>query len=184
MVTAVRCAWAPAPAHLTSAHADGGLSRGFCPPSYPVAYRQVARATSEWGADFNAYMKSLLICAKGDGVLSEPERDWVLGYCAALGGDASLVDELTTYTADDDLEGMISQASVANVGRGAMVFDAIRACDADGELAPGEMAAIKQAASALGLPEETVDRLRELYEQERDARNARNNLLYPNGAPL
>ncbi|MER7826258.1 hypothetical protein ABTX85_27275 [Streptomyces sp. NPDC096097] len=144
----------------------------------------------EWGfgakgsdADFDAYMKSLLICCKGDGTISDEERHWVLGYCAALGGDPALIQELTTYSADDDITEMITGGEVANASRGALVFDAIRACDADGTLPEAELAAIRKLAELLGVGE-LVDQAHAMHKQEKAARDARNALLYPNGTPI
>ncbi|MGW2157956.1 hypothetical protein [Nonomuraea sp. NPDC001699] len=37
------------------------------------------------GTDYTAYAKAVMVCAKGDGEISAPERDWILGFFAALG---------------------------------------------------------------------------------------------------
>ncbi|WP_280265757.1 hypothetical protein [Nocardia wallacei] len=144
----------------------------------------------EWGfdtmppaEDFAAYHKSLMICAKGDGVLAPEEREWVIGYTVAMGADPALVDELSTYQADDDIVQTISTARVADAARGACVFDAIRACAADGDLAPAELDRIRTMAGELGVGD-LVDRLYDLYRQEERIRAERNKLLYPAGAPL
>jgi hypothetical protein len=129
------------------------------------------------------YMKSLLICTKGDGVISPQEREWVVGYSAAMGGSAELVEEMRTYEGDDDLASLVSMEPSVDASRGALVFDAIRASDADGELAPGELETIREMAGLLGVPE-VVDPLYDLYKQESDIRAKRNALTHPSGAPL
>ncbi|EDY52874.1 TerB family tellurite resistance protein [Streptomyces clavuligerus] len=134
--------------------------------------------------DIGIYAKALLVCAKGDGVISREERDWVLGYFAAFCGDAAQLAELADYPADDDVVDLVTRSTVIDNSRGALIFDALRACAADGDLAPGEVARVKQAAAALGIAEDTVERLKELYFQERGARAARNALLYPGGSPV
>ncbi|MGX2992934.1 TerB family tellurite resistance protein [Streptomyces sp. JNUCC 64] len=134
--------------------------------------------------DIDTYARALLVCAKGDGVISLRERDWVLGYYAAFAGHPEGLARLAVYPGDDDIVDLVTRSAVVNGSRGALVFDALRACDADGDLAPGEVARIKRAATALGVDEDTVDRLKELYLQEKAARTARNALLYPDGSPL
>lgn len=145
---------------------------------------------NEWGFgakptadDFEAYHKALMICAKGDGVLAPEERDWVIGYSVAMGADPALVEELSTYAADDDVVAIISRARVADKDRGACIFDAMRACAADGELAPAELESIRKMANRLGVGD-LVDRLYELHQQEERVRAERNKLLYPSGTPL
>ncbi|MFE0062980.1 hypothetical protein [Streptomyces sp. NPDC059003] len=144
----------------------------------------------DWGfdtkpsaGDFDAYMRSLLVCAKGDGAVSAEERNWVLGYCAALGGDPELIQRLETYPADDELTELVLREPVVDASRRALVFDAIRACDADGELASGELESIREMAGLLGVAD-SVDRLHELYRQEEKARADRLAVIFPDGAPL
>ncbi|MER6912681.1 hypothetical protein ABT354_13520 [Streptomyces sp. NPDC000594] len=145
----------------------------------------------EWGfnsspgdSDILTYAKALLICARGDGVITREERDWVLGYIAAFSGDApGLLEEIAAYPAEDDVVELVTGSEIVDHSRGALIFDALRACDADGALAPGEIERIKQAAGALGIGEDTVDRLRELYQEEKATRGARIALLYPGGSP-
>ena len=52
----------------------------------------------------NGYSKSILICANGDGTLTPEERDWVVGLASAFGAPDSLVEELKSYKADEDIE--------------------------------------------------------------------------------
>ena len=135
--------------------------------------------------EYTVYMKTLLVCAKGDGVLSPEERNWVLGYCAANGGGAQLVEELAAYPADDDIRELITgQTPVAYASRRTLVYDALRASDADGVLDPRELAAIKRAATELEVPEDVVDRLYDLYKQEKAIKQARIALVWPAGVPI
>ncbi|MFD5558817.1 hypothetical protein ACFWIA_33935 [Streptomyces sp. NPDC127068] len=134
--------------------------------------------------DIGLYAKALLVCAKGDGVISQQERDWVLGYFAAYCGDAETLEELAVYPAEDDVTTLVTRSAIVYETRGSLVFDALRACDADGELTADEVARIKQAAAALEISGETVERLKELYLQEKTARSERNTLLYPEGSPI
>ncbi|MFJ1753951.1 hypothetical protein [Kitasatospora sp. NPDC088134] len=136
--------------------------------------------------DIRIYAKALLVAAKGDGVLAPEERDWVLGYMGTLtGGNPDLLRELAAYPADEDVVALVESSEVlARVTRVPLVFDALRACDADGVIAPGELEQIKRLAAALGVPEETVDRLREAHRQEKQAREARIAAVFPEGTPF
>jgi tellurite resistance protein len=131
----------------------------------------------------NDYMKALLICAKGDGEISAPEREWVVGYSAVMGGGQELAEELAVYQGEDDLAELVSREPSVNASRGALVYDALRACDADGELAPGELESIRRMAHALGVPE-VVDPLHEAYRAEKENRRYRLALTHPAGTPL
>ena len=51
---------------------------------------------------YDGYLKSLLICANGDGKLTPKERDWVVGFASAYGTPDSVVEELKTYEATED----------------------------------------------------------------------------------
>ncbi|WP_018348708.1 TerB family tellurite resistance protein [Longispora albida] len=142
----------------------------------------------EWGigakpeaGDFGAYAKAMMICAKGDGVLAREERDYVRGNCAAFGGSPELVAELATYTADDDVVETIAQARIADASRAAVVLDAFRTCDADGDIAPGEVSAIRKMANRLGV--DNVDDIHQYFLEEKALRAARIRLVYPDGPP-
>ena len=64
------------------------------------------------------------------------------------------------------------------------IYDAIRACAADGELHPQELRAVEQAASALGISTTTVGDLVELYYEEQYLRAKRLRKLFPDGVPF
>ncbi|NML52455.1 hypothetical protein HHL19_18555 [Streptomyces sp. R302] len=136
--------------------------------------------------DIRVYAKALLVAAKGDGVLAQEERDWVLGYIAVLaGGNQDLLRELAEYPADEDVVALLESSQVlTRVARVPLVFDALRACDADGVIAPGELEQIKRLAAALGIAEETVDRLLEVHRREKEAHAARIAAIFPEGTPF
>ena len=58
--------------------------------------------------DYKAFIKAVLICAKGDGVLATEERDWVVGRAAAYRNTGYEIAK--TYEADEDLLYVLSQA--------------------------------------------------------------------------
>jgi uncharacterized membrane protein YebE (DUF533 family) len=108
--------------------------------------------------DQEQYARALMICAAGDGVISREERDWVKGYFAAFGASQELVDLLETYDGQDSLESVLEQSDAVAASARALVGDAIRACAADGELHPDELASIRRMNGLLGQDPELVNR--------------------------
>jgi uncharacterized membrane protein YebE (DUF533 family) len=135
-------------------------------------------------SDLEIYMKSLLICANGDGRITEHEREWVLGIASAMGLPDDTVERLKGYEAKDDLNSLL--AGGVETGKGAprsLIYNAIRACMADGELSEGELATIQTAASIMNVPEAVVGELKELVVQQAKLRERRLELVFPEGIP-
>ena len=132
--------------------------------------------------DHETIIKSVLICAKGDGDLAPEERNWIAGRAAALRSNG--YELAKTYPADEDVIDVLSQASaVNNSGRRTVIYLALKTCSADGELHPDEMAKIYQIAEKLGLEKEVVDSLKAICVEESQVREKRIGLLFPDGAP-
>lgn len=134
--------------------------------------------------DFRGYMRAMLICANGDGKLTSEERAWVVGHGAAYGAPDSLVDELKSYEADEDIEKVISISPGSDASRRFLVYDAIRACRADGEFSDPERATVTRMAAKLGVPEDVVKQIEQLCLEEALLRERRVKLMYPEGTPL
>ncbi len=134
--------------------------------------------------EYKSYIKSMLICANGDGTIAPEERDWVVGYASAYGAPDSLVEELKSYKADEDIEKMISNTPAANASRRFLVYDAIMACSADGEYSDPERATITKMAAKLGISQDTVEQIEKICLEEIELREKRVKLMYPEGAPL
>lgn len=134
--------------------------------------------------DFEVYAKAILICANGDGKLAPEERDWVIGHFAAFGTPDSVLDELKTYKADEDIEKVISMTPAASASRRFLVYDAIRACSADGQYSDPERAMVIRMAAKLGVSEDLVRQIEEVCLEEARLREKRLKLVYPEGAPL
>lgn len=132
---------------------------------------------------FESYIKAVVICANGDGQLTPRERDWAVSHFAALGAPDSLLDELATYKADEDIEKVISATPVTDSSRSFLVYDAIRACSADEEYSDLERATVIKMAAQLGISEDQVRQIEELCLEEARLREKRLKLLYPEGAP-
>ena len=132
--------------------------------------------------DHETIIKSVLICAKADGVLAPEERNWIAGRAAAL--NSSGYEQAKTYPVDEDILDVLSDGVTTNKsGRRTVIYLAIKTCSADGELHPDEMAKIYKIAEKLELAKEVVDSLKELCVEEAKVREKRIGLLFPDGAP-
>ncbi len=128
-----------------------------------------------------AFSKALLIAAKGVRVISQAERDWVVGLTAAKGASEKLIDELKNYAADEDIEQVLSKDSIADGAREALLYTAIEASGADSEYNEGEKASVRKIAAKLGVSEDVVKKLEDLYQEERALFKKKIKTLYPNG---
>ncbi|MEC4812810.1 MAG: hypothetical protein SAK29_05985 [Scytonema sp. PMC 1069.18] len=133
---------------------------------------------------YDAYLKSLLICAKGDGHLAPEERDWVVQQASAYGASDSLVEELKSYEALEDIETVISRTGETDASRRYLVYDAIRACSADQEYSDLERATIAKMADKLGISTDVLKQIEEICVEEAKLREKRLTLMFPEGAPL
>ena len=134
-------------------------------------------ATAVSDEDNLLYAKALLVCASGDGEISQQERDWIVGYLTTAGDSEEVVETVRTYDGSDSLEDLFAAASsMALYGRG-MIYDALRACSSDGELSAGERERIVDAAERVGLPTSLVDELEEIVRQEEGLRKRRHKLI-------
>lgn len=128
--------------------------------------------------DLVLYLEAVLVCARGDGGVSPPERDWVVGYGAALGLSERALAALRAYPAADDLSPDFLRGAGVWMSARSLLFDAILACDADNDYTPGEAQAIRRAAAALGVPEADVVALEALHREEKALRARRLELTF------
>ncbi|MDZ8025628.1 MAG: TerB family tellurite resistance protein [Nostoc sp. SerVER01] len=133
--------------------------------------------------DSLTYIKAVLCCAKGDGILSPEEKDWALGFCASWGVADWVIEELKTYEADEDIEEVIARSPQVSMAQRDILLSAIWVCAADGESHEKEKTKIRQMASILGVKEEIVEQLEQLQQEESALRQKRLKLLYPQKSP-
>lgn len=126
------------------------------------------------------YGKALILAASADGQLSEKERGWILGYVATGGHSSDTVAKLREYSGGDDFESLF-ELGMQKVAQRVCIYDAIRACGADGDVAAQELAAIKKMALKLGLTEQLVDEFKAIYDAEQALRAKRISLVFPSG---
>lgn len=130
------------------------------------------------------YVKALLVCASGDGDIAEPEREWILGFCANSGGTHELIEELRTVDPRSlDVGQMITQTERPELFKYALIYHAIQASDADGILADEELAKIRKVAAVLGIDSDYVDELIEFHTEEKSFLARKWNLIFPEGHP-
>ena len=133
--------------------------------------------------DHEAAMKAVMICAKGDGVLAEQEKSWISGVSAMVGNP--FYGLAHSYAADDSIEDVVAKSAwLSKFGGRMIVFEAIRAAAADGELHPDELTVINRFARALGIEASVVTQLVQLHEDEAKLMQRRIETLWPESSPL
>jgi hypothetical protein len=134
--------------------------------------------------DYDSYLKSILICANGDGTLAPEEREWVVGQASAYSASDSLIEELKFYKADEDIEKVVSRAPLANVFKRYLVYDTIMACSADGEYSDQERVTVTKMAAKLGISQDIVQQIEKICIEEIKLREKRAKLMYPEDSPM
>ena len=134
-------------------------------------------------SDLEVYMKALLICANGDGRITNEEREWVLGIASAMGAPDDLVEQLRGYKATDTLDSLLATGVETGHAPRSLIYNAIRACATDGELSKGELDAIDNAASDMQVPKPVLEELKDIVVQEAKLRERRLKLVFPKGIP-
>lgn len=130
------------------------------------------------------YVKALLVCASGDGDIAEPEREWILGFCANAGGTHELIEELRIVDPRSlDVHKLLQMTERPELFKFALIYHAIQASDADGILADDELAKIRSMARMLGVDSDYVDELIEFYTEEKSFLARKWNLIFPQGHP-
>ena len=75
-----------------------------------------------------------------------------------------------------------SGSAHAKYGLLCMIYDAIRAAGADGELHPKELEAIYALGKVLGATEEQIKQLHDVYIKEQQVRRERFSIIFPQGS--
>lgn len=128
--------------------------------------------------------KTILIAAKGDGVLAPEEKQWVFGRLAVTGAPDEIIQELNSYEANEDIVEVISQSEITNKSRRFVLYNAIKAAAADGVYHDEEKKEIRRAATAMGISEEAVQEIENLCAEEERLKEKRVQVCYPDGAPF
>lgn len=122
-------------------------------------------ATSITEEENLAYAKALMVCAKGDGEITPDEREWLIGYSVTSGHSQEIVDAIRTYEGGDSLEDLLNASPNMPAYRRFLVYDALRACASDGDLAAEERERVAGMAALMGLQGDVVDELEQIVQQ-------------------
>ncbi len=130
------------------------------------------------------YAKALLICAKADGELHPKERGWVRGYFSNTGASERILELIETYEGNDDIAEILAlDERTANTAARNLVFDALRVCESDGELAETERNAIYKAGKKMGLTHRAIEQVEAAYQVYKAALANKMAVLFPHEAP-
>lgn len=136
------------------------------------------------GKERPTFLKALLIAANGDGILAPEERNWVIGRAAAGGAPESLLKELETYPASEDIAAVVGSTLATNNSKRAVIYFAVKAASSDGEYHDDEKAAVRKSATAMGISEDVVKQIEDLCAQEEKIKQDRISLCFPDGDPF
>jgi signal transduction histidine kinase len=126
--------------------------------------------------DFD-HARALLLCAGGNRHISERTRDWILGYLTAAGHPESVIDAARIYDDRDAIRDIMGRPRMAMI-RAGIVYDALRACAADGTVpTPEALDPVLRAADAIGIPRDLVADLQEIVMAEHALRRRRHALV-------
>jgi tellurite resistance protein len=118
-----------------------------------------------------AMCKAILSVAGGDGVVSQAERNFMLGRIKAYGAPEDELEEMATF----DFRNVRLQDVIAKIPQGArraVIYDAILTSQVDG-FHDKEREAARRAATVLGVDPEVVDTYEALIKVENSVRDAR-----------
>lgn len=134
-------------------------------------------ATNVSDADNMAYAKALVVCAKGDGVISPKEREWLVGYMTITGVAPSVVEMVKTYDGEDSLDDLLKTSPAMRIYGRAMLYDALRICASDGELHPDELDRVRRIADVLGISRDVLAALEQIVQEEEKLRKRRHKVI-------
>lgn len=130
------------------------------------------------------YLKTIMVCARGDGDLAKAEKDWVIGYGAACGATQETVDALEAYDADEDAVDILARnMPVAETWARVAVFDAIRASSEDHEFSDDERAQVRKVAEKLGVSDVMISAIEAVYQEERALKRRRIAVVFGDEIP-
>lgn len=127
------------------------------------------------------YGYALLTIAGSDGMVSDPELEWLT---LDLGREMGVDDEIIRDWEDFDFEfaeldevfGSFNSSALAGFNK-LLIYDAIRMCSADGDYALEEKEQVYEAARILKVPQEVVLAIEALVDLERAASKLRLTIL-------
>lgn len=120
------------------------------------------------------YLKTIMACARGDGVLSPNEKSWGDRLWAACGAHPATIRALEAYDGNEDPVAILERnMPIAKTWGRVAIFDAIRAASADHDYADAERAAIRRVAQKLEIDDATVAAIEDVFRREQELKQHR-----------
>jgi uncharacterized membrane protein YebE (DUF533 family) len=132
--------------------------------------------------DIETFGKAMMIIAKGDGDLAQKEREWILGSLLARGGSESIIEKLSSYEANDNLQEIVASGNFHKKIR-PLINEAILACYANDEYHESEKSTVRKFAAQLNVSEDVVTEIELALEEVRAANEKLWATLFPEGRP-
>jgi len=127
------------------------------------------------------YGYALLTIAGSDGIVSDPELEWLtLEMAKEVGVDEEIIADWEEFDFEsselDELFASFNSSALAGFNK-LLIYDAIRMCSADGEYALEEKEQVYEAARILRVPPEVVVAIEALVDLEQAAHKLRMTIL-------
>jgi uncharacterized membrane protein YebE (DUF533 family) len=129
------------------------------------------------------FFKALIVCCNADGNLTDEEREWCIGYCAATGGSPETLAALQDYPGDEPVAEVIGRGQPQAAAQRRLIYDAIRAASSDGDYNDAERATVRRMAAEVGVTADEVAEFEALYAEEQRLKDRRISLVIPVGTP-
>jgi len=72
------------------------------------------------------FFKALIVCSNADGQMTDAERAWCIGYCAATGATPETLAELQDYEGAEDILEVIERGRHLGTAHRPVIYDSIR----------------------------------------------------------
>ena len=130
------------------------------------------------GPLFMAVAKGLKVLLAADGAIHPAELNSYLETCRRYGADGVMLRELNEFNAHDTtFEECFAGVDPMLIPTRALVYDVIRIAKADGDYARGERAAVRHAATVLGVGDGWIEKITALIDAENALAELRLRLL-------
>jgi len=154
------------------------LKNWFYHESYRIPAEHVDKKVGT-PADIEDKVQALFICVAADGTVSEAEKNWIYGSALARGISVELLEKMPGKASANSKEII---ARIKNSPRSLeeskrLIYNAIRACAADGEISQKERNKIGEFAQEFGLSDKFVKELFSLFTEEQNLKHKLSKLL-------
>lgn len=116
------------------------------------------------------FFKALIVCCNADDNLTPAEREWCVGYAAAVGASEETLAELRDYTGGDDITMFFDRGLQWATAPRTVIYESIRACASDADYNQREKDKIARMADLLDVGADEVAELEQLHFDEKELR--------------